>query len=97
LDIIVTSAPDETAWLLTDLLGRPMGQVKQDDAGAFRLVTAGQALETMKAMKHGPFASLDAALAEIERFTRGSCRRAAESQDERGNPSDLSPPSQPPV
>lgn len=91
MDIVVTPDPDETAWMLTDLLGRPMGQVSQDVAGAFRLVTAGQGLETMKAMKHGPFASLDAALAEIERFTRGSCRRVAEPQRGRGNSPDLSP------
>jgi hypothetical protein len=39
---------------------------------------AGQAIETMQAMRRGPFRSLDAALAEIERFTRGTCRRVAE-------------------
>jgi hypothetical protein len=39
---------------------------------------AGQAIETMQAMRRGPFRSLDAALAEIERFTRGTCRRVSE-------------------
>ncbi|KFC69232.1 hypothetical protein FG93_03278 [Bosea sp. LC85] len=81
MDITVTQRPDEAVWLLTDLLGRPMGEITENPVGEFRLVTAGQALETMKAMKHGPFPSLDAALAEIERFTRSSCRRAAPKRE----------------
>ncbi|GAU85871.1 hypothetical protein BIWAKO_05819 [Bosea sp. BIWAKO-01] len=35
----------------------------------------GRARRCMKEMKHGPYPSLDAALAEIERFTRSTCRR----------------------
>ena len=77
MDITVTQSSDETVWLLSDLLGRPMGEITENPAGEFRLVTAGQAQETMKAMKHGPFPSLDAALAEIERFTRSACRRVS--------------------
>jgi hypothetical protein len=30
----------------------------------------------MRAMKHGPFATLDAALSQIEVFTRSTCRLA---------------------
>lgn len=62
---------------MTDLLGRAMGHVTEEPAGSFRIAAAGLALETMKTMKHGPFPSLDAALAEIERFTRSPCRRVA--------------------
>jgi hypothetical protein len=75
LDIDVTPKPGEAAWLLTDLLGRPMGHVAEELAGEFRIHPAGQALLTMKAMKCGPFKTLDDALAEIELFTRGTCRR----------------------
>jgi hypothetical protein len=35
----------------------------------------GHASETMAGIQQGPHASLDAALAEIERHTRGVCRR----------------------
>lgn len=76
MDIDVTPKPDEAAWLLTDLLGRAMGRVVEEAADAFRIHPAGQALQTMASMKHGPFKTLDEALAEIERFTRGTCRRA---------------------
>lgn len=76
LDIDVTPKPDEAAWLLTDLLGRPMGRVAEDPASEFRIEPAGQALQTMGSLKRGPFKTLDDALAEIERFTRGTCRRA---------------------
>ena len=76
LDIDVTPKPGEAAWLLTDLLGRSMGCVAEEPAGEFRIEPAGQALKTMESMKRGPFGTLDDALAEIERFTRGTCRRA---------------------
>jgi len=78
LDINVSRKPDGTAWLLTDLLGRAMGYVEERAQGEFMIYPAGQAIETMQAMRRGPFRSLDAALAEIERFTRGTCRRVAE-------------------
>jgi len=32
-------------------------------------------VETMASIGHGPFASLDAALAAIEKHTRGVCQR----------------------
>lgn len=78
MDITVTQKATESSWLLNDLLGRHMGEVTEEPTGEFRIVAAGNALETMKAMKHGPFPSLDAALAEIERFTRGVCRRVSQ-------------------
>ena len=76
LDIDVTPKPEEALWLLTDLLGRAMGCVAEAPAGEFRIEPAGQALQTMESMKRGPFKTLDDALAEIERVTRGTCRRA---------------------
>lgn len=79
MDITVSERPNEAAWLLTDLLGRSMGEITEETPGEFRIVAAGQALETMRDMKHGPFFSLDAALAEIERFTRGVCRRVSKN------------------
>jgi hypothetical protein len=73
MDVTVKAAEDGATWQLTDLLGRSMGTIsrRQDE---FAIVPSGHALETMKAMKQGPFSSLDAALAEIEKHTRGTCR-----------------------
>ncbi|CAN7656194.1 hypothetical protein LJR090_001487 [Bosea sp. LjRoot90] len=75
MDIDITQKPDGKAWLLTDLLGRDMGYIEDRAEGEFMIYPAGQALHTMEAMRRGPFKSLDDALAEIERFTRGTCRR----------------------
>jgi len=55
-----------------------MGYVEDRAEGEFMVHPAGQAIKTMQAMRRGPFGSLDAALAEIERFTRGTCRRVSE-------------------
>jgi hypothetical protein len=84
LDIDITPKPDEAAWLLTDLLGRSMGRIAEEPAGEFRIHPAGQALQTMKSMKHGPYRTLDEALAEIERFTRGTCRRVLSGEQPDG-------------
>ncbi|KRE12511.1 hypothetical protein ASE66_18435 [Bosea sp. Root483D1] len=75
MDIDVTQKPDGTTWSLTDLLGRDMGYIADRATGEFMIYPAGHALHTMEAMRRGPFKSLDDALAEIERFTRGTCRR----------------------
>ncbi len=62
-----------TSWTLTDLLGRSLGTI--DGAGeTFTIHAKGFALETMDGISTGPFASLDDALAEIEKQTRGACR-----------------------
>ena len=75
LDIIVTPAGNSKAWSLTDLLGRPMGQIAETSAMQFIIQPDGHALETMLGIEHGPFACLDDALAAIEKHTRGVCRR----------------------
>ena len=74
LDIIVTPTDDGKAWNLTDLLGRPMGRITEASAKQFTIHPDGHALETMAGIDHRPFTSLDAALAAIERHTRGVCR-----------------------
>ncbi len=75
LDVIVTPTGNSKAWSLTDLLGRPMGQIAETSAMQFTIHPDGHALETMIGIQHGPFASLDDALAAIEKHTRGICRR----------------------
>jgi hypothetical protein len=75
LDVIVTPTGNSKAWSLTDLLGRPMGQIAETSAMQFTIHPDGHALETMIGTQHGPFASLDDALAAIEKHTRGVCRR----------------------
>ena len=76
LDVIVTPTDDGRAWNLTDLLGRPMGRIAEASAQQFTVHPGGHALETMAGIEPGPFASLDAALAAIEKHTRGVCRRS---------------------
>jgi hypothetical protein len=74
LDITVTPADDSRAWTLTDLLGRLMGRITEAPAQQFTIRPEGHARETMAGIEQGPFASLDAALAAIEKHTRGVCR-----------------------
>lgn len=76
MDVIVTPTDEGRAWNLTDLLGRPMGRIEEISAQQFTLHPAGYALETMAGIESGPFASLDAALAAIEKHARGVCRRS---------------------
>jgi hypothetical protein len=75
LDVIVTPSNDRKAWNLADLLGRSMGCVEEISATEFSIQPDGHALETMAGIERGPYASLDEALAEIEKHTRGVCRR----------------------
>jgi hypothetical protein len=74
LDVIVTLTDDGTAWTLTDLLGRSMGRIVETSDQQLTIQPDGHALETMAGMELGPYLSLDAALAAIERYTRGVCR-----------------------
>ena len=73
MDVIVT--PAEGSWELVDLLGRSMGRIGQTTTKQFVIYPSGHAKETMLKLDRGPHASLDAALAEIEKHTRGVCRR----------------------
>jgi hypothetical protein len=75
VDIIVTPTDDGKAWSLTDLLGRSMGRISETSDQQLTIYPAGHALETMTRMSRGPYISLDAALAAIEKHTRGVCRR----------------------
>ncbi len=77
MDVTVKQAESGTAWRLSDLLDRSMGTIDEDSAGRFTIRPEGHALETMAGLNPGPHASLDDALAEIERHTRGVCRRVA--------------------
>jgi hypothetical protein len=75
MDVRVKPAGEAKAWDLRDLLGRSMGTIVEEEAGSFMIRPSGQAVETMRDIRRGPHLSLDAALAEIERHTRGVCRR----------------------
>ena len=82
MDVIVTPAEGGAVWQLTDLLGRSMGRITASAPRQFMIHPEGHASETMAGIQQGPHASLDAALAEIERHTRGvlpskSWRRSA--------------------
>jgi hypothetical protein len=81
MDITVTRAADDRlAWDLTDLLGRPVGRIT--GAGHRFAIEADERTRALMAgLKWGPYASLDEALAAIEKHTRGVCRRAPEDDD----------------
>ena len=72
---VAIDADDPGTWDLRDLLGRSMGCIVETD-GTFTILPEGNASQTMADLKKGPYGSLDDALAEIERHTRGVCRRA---------------------
>lgn len=80
MDVIVTPSEEGSAWTLTDLLGRSMGRVVTEAAGRVMIRPEGHAIETMTGMRMGPHSSLDAALAEIEKHTRGTCRHESVAQ-----------------
>jgi hypothetical protein len=85
MDITVKRLTSGNEWSLEDLLGRSMGLIKEDPPKHFTIHPDGQALETMADLRSGPYASLDAALSEIETHTRGVCRMEAEATDLREN------------
>jgi hypothetical protein len=53
-----------------------MGNIREDASHQFMIYPEGHAFEAMADLHRGPYDSLDAALAEIERHTRGVCRRS---------------------
>ena len=79
MDVIITAEEGGTVWRLTDLLGRSMGSITKSASHHFAICPAGHASETMAGIQQGAYASLDAALAEIEKHTRGACRRTPEA------------------
>lgn len=74
MDITVRQAGAGGTWSLEDLLGRAMGNITEHPPKHFTIHPDGNAAETMQGLRLGPYASLDAALAEIETHTRGVCR-----------------------
>ena len=85
MDITVKPVNSGNEWSLENLLGRSMGQITEDPPKHFTIHPDGQALETMADLRPGPYASLDAALSEIETHTPGVCRMEAEATDLREN------------
>jgi hypothetical protein len=75
MDIIVTPK-GQSQWVLVDLLGRSMGIVELAAPDEYRIIPGERVADSMRSMKHGPFATLDAALSQIEVFTRSTCRLA---------------------
>ena len=73
MDITVKPYNGGNEWSLEDLLADPWGR-SENPPKHFTIHPDGQALETMADLNPGPYASLDAALSEIETHTRGVCR-----------------------
>ena len=67
-----------TVWDLTDLLGRSLGQITEASGQQFFIDPNARGRILMPRLAPGPHASLDAALAEIEKRTHGVCHRAPE-------------------
>lgn len=63
-----------SAWSLIDLLGRDVGTIDEKAQGEFRIEPGDRVADNMKAMKLGPYETLDEALSAIETFTRSTCR-----------------------
>jgi hypothetical protein len=69
VDITVKPVDGGKAWSLVDLLGRSMGRILEEPPEHFTIHPVGQAVETMRDLRPGPYASLDAALSKIETHT----------------------------
>ena len=78
MDLIVSRALEGNAWDLTDLLGRPAARVIRTEPARFMIEPNQAESEAMARVPRGPHSSLDAALADIERHTRGVCRHMPE-------------------
>jgi hypothetical protein len=62
------------AWDLRDRLGRPVGKITRSN-GAFRIEQVPSS-QRLSGMTFGPFKTLDAAMSEIEKHTKGACQLA---------------------
>jgi hypothetical protein len=69
LDISVTEAAD-SEWVMTDLLGRPLGRIVELHNGQF-VIEPGASLSLPTDRTHP---TLEGALRSIERQTRNVCR-----------------------
>ncbi len=76
MDVTVIAEQGGAVWRLTDLLGRPMGNIWEDSTHCFTIYPEGHAFETMAGIQCGPYDFLDVALAEIETHTWGVCHRS---------------------
>ncbi len=79
MDITVKPV-SRTAWSLIDLLGRDVGTVHENEPEEFRIEPGERVADNMKAMKLGPYSTLDQALSAIETFTRSTCRLVAQGE-----------------
>ena len=78
MDITVARAAGEwQTWTLTDLLGRPVGHITKHAGPRFVIEPDARMYSAMIKVAPGPYASLDEALAEIEKHFF-VCRRAPE-------------------
>ncbi len=76
MDIVVTPASDtQTAWSLTDRLGRMIGRITQSSEGKFMVVSAGTSANPLSAMDttHN---SLGEAMDAISIRLKGVCQLA---------------------
>ena len=78
MDVTVARAEgDRQTWTLTDLLGRPVGQITRHAGPRFIIEPDPRMRSTMIDVAPGPYASLDEALTEIETRTSMVCRHAS--------------------
>ena len=75
MDINVTRA-GWNVWVLADLLKRPVGRITKSAGPRFVIEPDARMYSAMSKVPPGPYASLDEALAAIEKYTHMVCRRA---------------------
>ncbi len=80
MDVNVTPARAERGtWILSDLLRRPIGHIRQILAAEF-VICPLQGFR-LSGIKTGPYPSLDAALSAVETHTRGQCQLSSGSNE----------------
>jgi hypothetical protein len=72
MDLVVRQN-STSRWTLADLVGRYVCHIERDVGGVVRVVVGEQAVATSVNLLPGPYASLEAALAEIEQHIQGTC------------------------
>jgi hypothetical protein len=83
MDVIVTRAAKRdvwgrNTWTLADLLGRPVGRIREERGPQFFIDPNERGHSLMPRASPGPHASLEEALTEIEKHTHGVCHCARE-------------------